>query len=64
MDRDELHFLKYNCLHGGKEAIEKAFQHIEDLQHIVGELAEGLECPELQKEVDRLLKREEPEITI
>lgn len=60
MNHDELHFLKYNCLHGSQEAIEKAFQHIQDLRNLVRNLAEGLECEELQKEVDRVLEMERP----
>lgn len=63
MDSDELHVLKYNCLHGSKEAIEQAFHHIEELRGLVENLAEGLECEELQREVARIMEREEPEIT-
>lgn len=63
MDNDEIQLLKYYASGGSPEAIEKAFRHILDLRHLVGELAEGLQCQELQEEVDRLLNREEPEIT-
>ena len=63
MNDDELHFLKYNCLHGSKEAVEDAFRLIRELRDLVNNLAEGLDCDDLRKEVDRVMKMEGPEIT-
>jgi hypothetical protein len=64
MDDGELHVLKYDCLHGSKEAVEKAFQHIRRLRDLVGNLAEGLDCDLLKEEVDQVMGLEGPEITV
>jgi hypothetical protein len=58
MTDSELESLMNDARRGDVRAVEKLWSHIQDLRHLVGELAEGLECEELQSEVSRVLEPE------
>jgi hypothetical protein len=64
MDDGELHVLKYDCLHGGKDEIEKTFRYIKELRNLLCDLMECLDDNKLRKRIEQVMGLEGPEITI